>query len=57
MENAVLDKHIEGLQNCKYIEDANAVKTICEMAKNILMKDENVIYLNSPITVRKNIFI
>ena len=57
MENAVLDKHIEGLQNCKYIEDANAVKTICEMAKNILMKDENVIYLNAPITVRKNNFI
>ncbi len=54
MENSVLDKHIEGLEKCQYIEDANAVKTICEMAKNLLMKDENVIYLNAPITVREN---
>jgi hypothetical protein len=33
------------------------VKIICEMAKNLLSKEENIINLNAPITVRKiNIF-
>ena len=54
MDPAELDKHIEGLKNCQYIEDANKVKIICEMAKSLLKKEENVIYLNAPITVRKN---
>jgi hypothetical protein len=53
MDFKELDKHIEKLKNCEYIKDANAVKKICEMAKISLMKDENIIYLNAPITVRK----
>ena len=54
MDPVELNKHIEGLKNCQYIEDANKVKIICEMAKTLLSKEENVIYLNAPITVRKN---
>jgi len=53
MDFKELDKHIEKLKNCEYIEDANAVKKICEMAKQLLIKEENIIYLNAPITVRK----
>ena len=46
--------NIENLKNCEYIQDPNKVKIICDMAKTILSKEENVIYLNAPITVRKN---
>lgn len=53
MDYKELDKHIEKLKKCEYIQDANAVKKICEMAKELLNKEENVIYLNAPITVRK----
>ena len=53
MDFSQLDKHIETLKNCQYIQDANAVKIICDMAKSLLSKEENVIYLSSPITVRK----
>jgi hypothetical protein len=54
MDFSELDKHIENLKNCEYIQDPNKVKIICDMAKTILSKEENVIYLNAPITVRKN---
>ena len=54
MDYKELDKHIEKLKKCEYIQDANAVKKICEMAKELLNKEENIIYLNAPITVRKN---
>lgn len=57
MDFKELDKHIEKLKNCEYIQDANAVKKICEMAKISLMKEENIIYLNAPITVRRKNFI
>ena len=53
MDFSQLDKHIETLKNCQYIQDANAVKIICDMAKSLLSKDENVIYLSAPITVRQ----
>ena len=53
MDFSQLDKHIETLKNCQYIQDANAVKIICDMAKSLLSKEENVIYLSAPITVRK----
>ena len=53
MDSSQLDKHIETLKTCQYIQDANAVKIICNMAKNLLSKEENVIYLNAPITVRQ----
>ena len=51
--NAELDKYIEQLKSCKYIQDDRAVKKLCEKAKELLMKEENIIYLNAPITVRK----
>ena len=50
-----LDKYIEQLKSCKYIQDDRAVKKLCEKAKELLMKEENIIYLNAPITVRKKI--
>ena len=52
MDNAELDKHIETLKNCEYINDANAVKRLCDKAKELLSKEENVIYLKTPIIVR-----
>ena len=52
--NAELDKYIEQLKSCKYIQDDRAVKKLCEKAKELLTKEENIIYLNAPITVRKN---
>ena len=52
MDNAELDKHIETLKKCEYISDANAVKRLCDKAKDLLTKEENVVYLNSPINVR-----
>ena len=53
MDNAELDRHIEKLKRCEYI-DQNAVKRLCDKAKEILSKTENVVYLNAPITVRAN---
>ena len=53
--NAELDKYIEQLKQCKYIQDDRAVKKLCEKAKELLMKEENIIYLNAPITVRKKL--
>ena len=57
--NAELDKYIENLKKCEYIQDDKAVKKLCEKAKELLTKEENIIYLYSPITVRNkiNIFI
>ena len=55
MDNAELDKHIETLKKCEYISDANAVKKLCDKAKELLSKEENVIYLKTPIIVRINI--
>ena len=53
MDFSELDKHIENLKNCQYIQDVNAVKIICEMAKKLLSQEENIIYLNAPIIVRQ----
>jgi hypothetical protein len=55
MDNAELDKHIETLKKCEYISDANAVKRLCDKAKEILSKQDNIIYLDAPITVRNKI--
>ena len=51
MDNGELDKQIELLKNCEYIKDINYVKQLCEKAKEILSQQENIIYLNAPITV------
>ena len=53
MDNTELNKHIEILKRCEYINDVNAVKRLCDKARELLSKEENVIYLNAPITVRK----
>ena len=57
MDNAELDRNIEKLKRCEYINDLNAVKRLCDKAKEILSKTENVLYLNAPITVRTNILL
>jgi hypothetical protein len=45
-----VEGYIEKLKRCEYIMEKE-VKKLCEKAKEILMQDENVIYLSSPITV------
>lgn len=49
--NMELDGFIEKLRKCEYIQDDKSVKTLCDKAKEILSKEENVIYLSTPITV------
>ena len=49
--NMELDSFIEKLRKCEYIQDDKSVKTLCDKAKEILSKEENVIYLSTPITV------
>ena len=50
--NQELDGFIEKLKKCEYISDPNAVKRLCEKAKDLLSKQENIINLTAPITVR-----
>ncbi len=57
MDNTELDKHIETLKKCEYISDQNAVKRLCDKAKELLSQEENVVYLDIPITVRKKIIV
>ena len=45
-----VDGYIEKLEKCEYIMERD-VKKLCDIAKEILKNEENVIYLNSPITV------
>jgi hypothetical protein len=45
-----IDQYIETLKKCEYINEKQ-VKKLCEKAKEILTQEENVIYLNAPITV------
>ena len=49
---AEVDGYIEKLEKCEYIMERD-VKKLCDIAKEILKNEENVIYLNSPITVWK----
>ena len=46
-----VDQYIEKLKKCEYIRDEKDVKKLCDKAKEILSLEENVIYLNAPITV------
>lgn len=50
---AEVDSYIEKLEKCEYIMEKD-VKKLCDKAKEILKTEENVIYLNSPITVSLN---
>ncbi len=49
--NNEIDKYIEKLQKCEYIMEKE-VKNLCDKAKEQISKEENVIYLNTPLTVR-----
>jgi hypothetical protein len=46
-----IDGYIEQLKRCEYITEEN-VKKLCDKAAEILSQDENVLYLNAPITVK-----
>ena len=46
-----VDGYIEKLRKCEFIRDEKDVKKLCDKAKEILSLEENVIYLNAPITV------
>lgn len=48
---AEVDSYIEKLEKCEYIMERD-VKKLCDKAKEILKAEENVIYLNTPITVK-----
>ena len=48
--NSDLDKYIEKLEKCEYISEKD-VKILCTKAKEILSKEDNVIFLEAPITV------
>ena len=48
--NLEIEKYIEKLRKCEYIMEKE-VKLLCDKAKEIFSKEENVIYLNTPITV------
>lgn len=52
--NSEVEKYIEKLRKCEYILEKE-VKRLCDKAKEILSIEENVIRLNTPITV--NIFL
>lgn len=45
-----IEGYIERLKKCEYILEKE-VKKLCDKAKEILIQEENVVYLNSPITV------
>lgn len=49
--NLEIEKYIETLKKCEYIMEKE-VKFLCDKAKEILIKEENVVYLSSPITVK-----
>jgi len=53
--NHEVERHIELLRKCEYIREERDVKKLCDKAKEILSQEGNVIYLNAPITVTKNI--
>ena len=53
--NFEIDKYIESLEKCEYITEKE-VKFLCDKAKEQLSSEDNVIYLDSPITVSNNIF-
>jgi len=48
--NLEIEKYIETLKKCEYIMEKE-VKFLCEKAKEILIKEENVVNLQSPITI------
>jgi len=49
--NSDIDRYIETLLKCEYIPEEE-VKHVCDKAKEILDKMDNVVNLSTPITVK-----
>jgi len=49
--NSDIDRYIETLLKCEYITEEE-VKHVCDKAKEILDKMDNVVNLSTPITVK-----
>jgi len=49
-ENGFLDKQIQHLLECKPLPEER-VKQLCEIAKEILAKEENVVPVRAPVTI------
>ena len=45
-----LDKQIEQLKRCEYIKESE-VKELCNMARELLIEESNVLHIDTPITV------
>lgn len=50
IERNELDRQISDLFNCKFLPESD-VKSVCEKVKEILMKEENVQPVRSPVTI------
>lgn len=48
--NADLDKNIEQLMKCEYIKESE-VKALCDRAKEILINENNVVKVETPLTI------
>ena len=48
--NSDLDRQIEQLMKCEYIKESE-VKALCDRAKEILSNEENVVKIESPLTI------
>jgi len=48
--NSDLDRQIEQLMKCEYIKESE-VKALCDKAKEILSNEENVVKIESPLTI------
>ena len=47
---AGIDECIEDLKRCKHISEPN-VRMLCHQAKEIIVGDDNVLWLSSPISL------
>ncbi|KAJ5069603.1 serine/threonine-protein phosphatase pp2a-related [Anaeramoeba ignava] len=50
MDSKELDEHIENLYKCQLIPE-NAVKQICDLARDIFIEEANVIPIEPPVTI------
>ena len=56
MNMSDLDRQIEVLRRCEVIKESE-VKALCSKAREILVEESNVQRVDSPVTVRINIFL
>ena len=50
LDRQQIDQHISQIFQLKFIPE-NQVKDLCEKAKEILIKEENVQHVSSPVTI------